>query len=227
MRRAARVASSVLIIVGVLFIADAAVTLAWQEPVSAILADIDQSQLSGDLDRLEAAPPSALQVRALRHLGNSSRRIAFLARALRRALKPGRAIGRISIPQIGARFVVVEGTDTATLRKGPGHYPATPLPGLPGTVAIAGHRTTYLAPFRQVDKLRRGDPITLDMPYARFTYRVEGTRIVPPTQTSVTRRVGYDRLVLSACHPLYSAAKRIIIFARLSATEPRGPALSS
>lgn len=225
MRRAARVASSVLIVVGALLVADAAVTLAWQEPVSAILAEIDQSQLSGDLDRLEAAPATRLQMRALRRLRVPARRIAFLARGLRRDLRPGRAIGRIRIPRIGATFVVVEGTDGATLRKGPGHYPATPLPGLPGTVAIAGHRTTYLAPFRKIDRLRPGDAIGVEMPYARFTYVVERSVIVPPTELSVTRPVGYDRLVLSACHPLYSAAKRIVVFARLRTTEPRGPAL--
>jgi sortase A len=59
------------------------------------------------------------------------------------------------------------------------------------------------------------------MPYARFSYRVERTKIVPPTDLSVTDRVDHDRLILSACHPLYSAAKRIIVFARLDASEPR------
>ena len=98
---------------------------------------------------------------------------------------------------------------------GPGHYPETPLPGARGTVAIAGHRTTYGAPFRRVDRLERGDPIELRMPYGRFTYRVERTRVVAPTATWVTRRVAYDRLVLTACHPLYSAAGRIVVFARL------------
>jgi sortase A len=82
-------------------------------------------------------------------------------------------------------------------------------------VAIAGHRTTYGAPFRRVDDLGRGDRIELRMPYGRFVYRVERTRIVPPTEVSVTARVSYDRLVLSACHPLYSAAQRIVVFARL------------
>jgi sortase A len=82
-------------------------------------------------------------------------------------------------------------------------------------VAIAGHRTTYGAPFRNVDRLERGDRIELRMPYGRLTYAVERTRIVRPTELSVIDRVAFDRLVLSACHPLYSAAKRIIVFARL------------
>jgi len=115
---------------------------------------------------------------------------------------------------------VVEGTDTGDLRKGPGHYPETPLPGERGTVGIAGHRTTYGAPFRTIDKLRRGDAIVVDMTYGRFVYRVEKTRIVEPTEVSVKRRVDHERLILSACHPLYSAAQRIVVFARL---RERGP----
>jgi sortase A len=110
----------------------------------------------------------------------------------------------------------VQGTDTDSLRKGPGHYPDTSFPGEGGTVAIAGHRTTYGAPFNQIDKLRSGDEIVLDMPYGKFSYAVDRTKIVNPTDLGVTKRVpGREQLVLSACHPLYSAAQRIIVFARL------------
>jgi sortase A len=225
MRRALRAISTVLILAGVLMIADAGVTLAWQEPVSALLARIEQNKLSGQLDRIEQAGPTRVQRRVLAALDTQRRRIAFLAREARRTAQTGDPIGRIAIPRIGADFVVVQGTDTASLRKGPGHYPSTTFPGLPGTVAIAGHRTTYLAPFRNVDQLKRGDPIVLTMPYGRFSYLVQGTKIVPPTALWVTRDVGYQRLVLSACHPLYSAAKRIIVFARLRRVVPRGAAV--
>ena len=98
------------------------------------------------------------------------------------------------IPSIGVKDVFVEGTGTADLRKGPGHYPATPLPGERGTVAIAGHRTTYGAPFRELDEVDAARPDQLAMPYGRFVYRVERTRIVAPTATWVTDRVAYDRL---------------------------------
>jgi sortase A len=224
MRRALRAISTVLIVAGVLMIADAGITLAWQEPVSALLARIEQNKLSGQLDKIEAAPPTRVQERVLRALDTQRRRIAFLAREARRTAQTGDPIGRIAIPRIGADFVVVQGTDSATLRKGPGHYPSTTFPGLPGTVAIAGHRTTYLAPFRNVDELKHGDRIDLTMPYGRFTYAVERTQIVQPTALWVTRDVGYQRLVLSACHPLYSAAQRIIVFARLKRVEPLGAA---
>ena len=220
MRRALRALSTVLIVAGALLLADAALTLLWQEPVSAVYGRIQQDQLEGQLRDLEKAPIAAVDQRALRRL-DASRRLAFAARSLKRRSKAGDALGRIRIPEIGVSDVFVEGTAAPDLRRGPGHYPATPLPGQRGTVAIAGHRTTYGAPFHDVDQLRRGDRIELDMPYGRFTYRVERLRIVAPTATEVTDPVGYDRLVLSACHPLYSAAQRIIVFARLTTATPR------
>jgi sortase A len=226
MRRALRAISTVLIVTGALLIADAGVTLAWQEPLSALYARVTQNRLGGDLKRLEAEPLSPQDRRTLSRVGHDERRrIAVLARSLRRDAKEGQAIGRIQIPRIGASYIVVQGTDTASLRKGPGHYPSTTMPGLPGTVAIAGHRTTYLAPFRHVDQLKAGDRITLTMPYAKFTYTVEKTQIVKPTALWVTKNVDHDRLVLSACHPLYSASHRIIVFARLVDTQARGAAL--
>jgi sortase A len=224
-RRPLRALSTVLIIAGVLMLSDAALTVAWQEPVSGVYARIVQGRLSDDLHKLELQRPSAVELAALEALKGETRRMAFLARRLRVTAHPGDAVGRIRIPKIGANFVVVNGTDTVSLRKGPGIYDEVPFPGAPGTTAIAGHRTTYLAPFRKIDKLRRGDKITIEMPYGRFTYDVERTRIVPPTEVSVIKRVSYDRLVLSACHPLYSAAKRIVVFARLVGAQARGKAL--
>lgn len=225
MLRGIRALSTVLIIAGAMLLLDAGLTIAWQEPVSAIYARITQNKLKGDLRDLGRQPVSPATARALSRLGkNTNARIAVLARELRRKVHDGQAIGRIRIPRIDASYVVVQGTDTASLRKGPGHYPDTPFPGLPGTVAIAGHRTTYLAPFRKVNELKPGDPITLEMPYATFTYRVQYTKIVKPSALYVTRPVGYDRLVLSACHPLYSASHRIVVFARLVRKVPQGHA---
>lgn len=225
MRRYLRTLSTVLIVSGLLMLTDAGMTLAWQEPVSAIYATVIQGRLGDDLRKLELASPNTTDLTALRSLESERKRMAFLSRSLRRDAENGDAIGRIRIPKIGASYVVVKGTDPATLRKGPGFYEDNSLPGAPGTVAIAGHRTTYLAPFRKIDKLRPKDEITVEMPYGRFVYRVEKTRIVKPTELSVVRRVSFDRLVLSACHPLYSAAKRIIVFARLESAEPKGAAL--
>jgi len=215
-RRTLRALSTVMIVAGVILLADAGLTLLWQEPVSAVYAHYQQGRLSDELAELERTPLAPTEQRALERIPDEGRRLAFRARALDRRLEPGDPMGRIVMPAIGVSEVFVEGTGAGDLRTGPGHYPATPLPGERGTVAIAGHRTTYGAPFRRIDELDRGDRIELRMPYGSFVYRVERTRIVPPTETSVTARVDHDRLVLSACHPLYSAAKRIIVFARLA-----------
>ena len=189
MRAVLRFVASVMMVSGTLLIADAAVTLVWQEPISAYVADRNQ----GELRKAFFDPPR---------------------RVIRRQPLKGDAIARITIPGIGLSEYVVEGTDVASLRKGPGHYPDTPLPGEPGTTAIAGHRTTYGAPFREIDQLRRGERITIDMPDGRFVYAVERTKIVDDQDLSVLDRVRHERLVLSACHPLYSAAERIIVFGR-------------
>ena len=210
-----RFVASVLITSGILMLADAGLTLAWQEPISAFLAQQEQDRLSQQLD---AYARGALRreeqlVAAIRNL---RRRLARLAAIERARAKIGSPIGRIELPTLGRKYVVVQGTDVGTLRKGPGHYPGTVFPGQAGTVAIAGHRTTYLAPFRTINELKRGQRIVLKMPYGRFTYAVEKTQIVGPNAIWITRRVpGAPRLVLSACHPLYSASHRIVVFARL------------
>jgi sortase A len=218
-RRALHGFSSVLIVAGLLLLLDAGLTVLWQEPLSSIYAQVQQGKLGGQLDDLRRQAPSPVEQRALAKLPDDKSRLAFSARALDRRVEPGHPLGRIRIPRIGLSRVIVQGTGHDELQKGPGHYPATPLPGAPGTVGIAGHRTTYGAPFRTIDKLRPNDRITVEMPYGTFTYRVEVTKIVPPTAIEVVRRVGHDRLVLTACHPLYSAAKRIVVFARLTTSK--------
>jgi sortase A len=133
----------------------------------------------------------------------------------------GESVANIRIPKIGVDKYVVQGVGLADLRKGPGHYPGTPLPGEQGNAAIAGHRTTYGAPFRRVDELSPGSRIILRMPYGRFTYKVTGSRITTPSDASaLVSHAGTSRLVLTACHPLYSAAKRIVVSARLASATP-------
>jgi sortase A len=198
-----------LVVAGLLVLADAAVTLAWQEPLSAWRAGRAQHRLAGQLRALAPAEAPRVGDRA---------RVAAAARALARSRRDGRAVAELRIARIGLRAIVVRGSSPADLREGPGLIAGTPLPGEHehATTAIAGHRTTYGAPFRHLDALRRGDAITLRLPYASFRYRVEGRRIVAPGDLSVLRRVGHDRLVLSACHPLFSAARRIVVLARLT-----------
>lgn len=223
MRRVIRLLSSVTVVLGVILLLDAAVTLLWQEPVTAVIAIIKHDQIDKRYLSYRTAPLSRTDELALRHL-RAAQRTAFLARLEERELRTGDAAGRITIPKIAVNFLFVQGTDEASLEKGPGHYPSTALPGLNETVAIAGHRTTYLAPFRHLDGLHHGDRIVLSMPYGRFDYRVQYTRVVTPNAWWITRNVGYDRLVLSACNPLYSAAQRIVVLAKLSNTEQPAPA---
>jgi sortase A len=226
MRRVLRALSVVLIVSGTLLIADAGITLAWQEPLSALIAQFNQDELSDELESLEDQGLTQSDRQALADLRTERLRMRYLARKLDREADNGQAIGRIEFPTLDSDFVVVQGTDSAALQKGPGHYDDTPLPGAPGTVAIAGHRTTYLAPFRDINELGSGDEIVLRMPYGTFIYRFQEQKIVEPTAVYVTKRVGYDRLVLTACHPLYSAAQRIVVFARLISARPRGAALT-
>ncbi len=224
-RWAARALSWALIVLGSLVLLDAAVTLVWQEPLSALYARIQQDQLKGTLRGIERSAPTPVERRRLALLPSEAGRIAFLASELQRHAGDGSPVGIVHIPRIHADYVVVKGTGTSELEKGPGVYPETRFPGIPGTTAIAGHRTTWLAPFRHIDALRPGDRILLDMPYAHFTYTVVGSRVVLPTDvTAAVDPVGYSRLVLSACTPLFSAAERLLVYARLTSTVPVGAA---
>jgi sortase A len=212
-----RFMGAVLATSGVLLLIDAGVTVVWQEPVSALLAGRAQAALRDELD--DAAPLAASDRAAVAAVLDSRERLRRLALRARERAETGGAIGGISMPTLDRSYVFLEGTDGDSLRAGPGHYPDTGFPGEGRTVAIAGHRTTYGAPFRPIDELEEGDPIELRMPYGRLLYRVQRTRIVEPSAVEVVRDVGYERLVLTACHPLYSAAQRIVVFARLTNAE--------
>jgi sortase A len=201
-----RAVAAVLIAAGALVLADAALTLAWQEPVTALAARREQSRLRAELRALDVAVPA--------RTGTQRRAAAAAsARALRRRTRDGDALARLRIPRLALDAVVVRGTRPGDLRHAPGLFDAARLPGERGTALIAGHRTTYGAPFRHIDRLRRGDRLTVAMPYGTFRYAVEGTRIVDPADLRALRTVGHSRLVLSACHPLFSAARRIVVYA--------------
>jgi sortase A len=136
--------------------------------------------------------------------------------------KRGEAIGRIRVPRIGVNMILVNGTDDATLRKGPGRDLRTYMPGEGQLIYIAGHRTTYLAPFAHIEKMRVGDAITLEVPYGTFRYRVFQKRIVAADALAVLRSHGREVVVLQACHPRFFASHRYLVYARLARVEPRG-----
>jgi sortase A len=232
MRRFAHIASIALITAGLLVVIDVGVTLAYQEPLSSIYSSIKQSEKVSQLKTLESEFLSADEGQEIQQAIEQARQkqepealhqdLARLGERLVNESKPGDALGRIEAPDMnGLNMVFVQGTDESSLELGPGHYPETAMPGQGKTIAIAGHRTTYLAPFRHIDSMKHGDKITLKMPYGTFVYAVQKTEIVDPSDVGVIHETGYERLVLSACNPLYSAAERYIVFARLVRSEPR------
>ncbi len=191
-----------------MLIADAALTVAWQEPVSAYYAHRTQGHLNRDLAGLRARPAAGR--RAARRAPSSTRAAAWPTWPAppRRRVKDGQALGRIKIPKIGASYVVVQGTDAAALRKGPGHYPETPLPGHPrdGGHRRAPHDLPRAVPPHQPPGQGRPDRPRHALRPLPLRGR-EDARSSRPTRLYVIRRVDHDRLVLSACHPLYRAAQ--------------------
>lgn len=141
----------------------------------------------------------------------------------------GQPIGTIDIPNIGVNDVVVQGTGTADLQLGPGHYDNTPLPGQPGNAAIAGHRTTYLHPFFNLNELVAGDPIYITTTQGRFRYNVTTLVIIDPSDLAVLEPTPVPTLTLTTCNPRYSASQRLVVEATLasrpapipSVTEPK------
>ena len=143
----------------------------------------------------------------------------------------GHGLAQIRIPRLGKGFhyVIIEGVSVADLRKGPGHYPGTAMPGQIGNFVVSGHRTTYLAPFNKLGELRAGDRILIDTRTSQYVYKVTSTKVVQPSNVSVAAPVPErpranptKRLItLTTCNPKYSAAQRLIIYGQLTSTTPR------
>jgi len=216
---------------GALVLAWVAVTVIWGDPLTSLYTRHEQQALSNRLDvigeRWVKDHPAA-QARFRQVTRERPSRTALLrtrAASYRDGLRDGEPLGRIVIPRLGLRMVVVQGTSKADLEKGPGHYDAgsgrnTGLPGMGGVVAVAGHRTTFAHPFRHIDDLRPGDKVQLQLPYGRFTYTVYHYKVVDDQDWSILRRRPYEKLVLTACHPLHSATRRWVVFARLTSSSP-------
>jgi sortase A len=143
----------------------------------------------------------------------------------------GRAVALLRIPKLGPdyRYAVVEGVGPEQLRKGPGHYPGSAMPGRIGNFVLSGHRTTYAAPFHEIDELERGDHIIVEAREARYTYRVTSQDVVAPGEVDVLAPVPGKPdirpirayITLTTCHPEFSAAQRLIVYGVLEDTVPR------
>jgi len=219
MRRAGRIFGTLLIAGGVLTLAWVIVVWRWQDPFTALYTHVQQTRLAHRYERRVAAFHAPV---THGDLAAVEREVATVARTYRRSLHEGDPVGRLKIGRLGLNMVVVQGTDDETLKKGPGHYTKSGIPGEGHLIYIAGHRTTYLAPFAYINEIRVGDYVTFSVPYGTFTYRVLRHYVVPSDQLSVLRDHGKEILRLQACHPRFFATHRYIVDAALVSVTPRG-----
>jgi len=214
---------TVLVVAGAGLLVWVLVTWQWNDPITSLYTRWQQHRLDGayaEIVRREAARPPVSKPAADPRATEAA--VAAAARRYRKSASTGGAIGRIVVPRLGLDMVLVNGTDSGTLKKGPGRDARTFMPGEGELVYIAGHRTTYLAPFAHIDRLDRGDRITLEMPYATVVYRVTGHRIVDDEDLSVLESHGREEVALQACHPRFFATQRYIVWAKPIEVEPRG-----
>jgi sortase A len=224
MRRALRILSGVMITAGVLTLAWAILVWQWQDPFTAAYTKWKQHELAGQYKHLVSVyrPPASV-AKPDRHAGLAAEKhaIALEAAAFRKHTHAGEAIGRIVIGRIGLSMILVDGTDHESLKKGPGRDLRTYMPGQNRLIYVAGHRTTYLAPFSHINDIRPGDYIRLEMPYATFVYRAFRHEIVPATDLAALRSPNYELLRLQACHPRFFATHRYLVDAKLVSVAPR------
>jgi sortase A len=219
MRRFLRILGTVLAVVGALLLVWAFVVWQWQDPFTALYTKWKQRQLTSQYEQRVEAFDAAISDASLAAERAS---IARAAKRYRLGSKNGQAIGRLRVPRMDVNMIFVNGTDAGTLKKGPGLHARTFMPGENRLIYIAGHRTTYGAPFSSINSMRRGDRVTLEVPYGTFIYTMTRHRIVKATELSVLRSPRYEVLALQACHPRFFASHRYIAYARLTRVEPRG-----
>jgi sortase A len=221
LQRIARISGTVLMGLGVLALIWGFVIWRWGDPVTGLYTRWQQHQLAGELAVVEhkyrpAPPPTAASPATPAPDPDPkavAARIRRNARELRTTTGAGKPLGRIHVSRLGLNMILVDGTDHDSLVKGPGVDRRTYLPGEGQLVYIAGHRTTFGAPFARIDRLRKGDEIELDMPYGRFIYRVSSHVIVPADDVARLISHGHEEIALQACHPRFSARERYIVYA--------------
>src|SRR3954471_19719987 len=170
-----------MIVAGICSIAWALLVWQWQDPFTAVYAKYEQHKLASSFAHRFAAytPPAAVAPAGKTPSGPTERaKIKALATAYRQALHEGEPVGRLIVPRFGLKSIVVNGTAHDDLTKGPGRELHTYMPGEGELVYVAGHRTTYLAPFAHIDSLKPGDTITFELPYGTFHYEVTGHTVV-------------------------------------------------
>jgi sortase A len=219
MRGRVHLLGTLLAVAGALTLGWALLVWQWQDPFTALYTTWKQHQLASQYDKRARSFTTTISGPTVKAERAS---IAREAKLYRISSKRGQVIGRLRVPRMGINMLLVNGTDHDTLKKGPGRDGRTFMPGENRLVYIAGHRTTYLAPFSHIDRLRRGDRVTIEVPYGTFVYAVTRHRIVKSTDLSVLRSPRHELVELQACHPRFFASHRYIAYAKLLRVEPRG-----
>jgi len=218
-RRVLRLTGAALIVVGAATVGWALVVWQWQDPFTDLYTTYQQHKLATRYKkRLAAYRMPVISVihakgAAKPSIAAEQRLIALAARRYRATLTAGQPVGRIKVHRLGLNALLVAGTDHDSLTKGPGWERSTFLPGEGQLIYIAGHRTTYSAPFAQIDALRPGDLVTIEVPYGTFTYVIRSHRIVPADDLSQLESHGREVVALQACHPRFFATHRYIAYA--------------
>jgi sortase A len=229
-RRAVRLTGTLLILAGGLALVWALVVWQWQDPFTGLYTRWQQHKLAARYEKeLTAYKPVHLDVHLDVHQAKDStawvaaerEQVALEAKHYRLSLHEGDPVGRLKVPRLGLSAIVVNGTDHDSLTKGPGRYLGSYVPGEHELVYVAGHRTTYLAPFAHIEAIQPGDRATFELPYATFVYEFRWHNIVP--SDDVGRLVSHHRelLVLQACHPRFFATQRYLAYAVLIRVEPK------
>ena len=219
MRKLARIVGTLMIVAGLGALGWAFTVWKWEDPLTSTLNYFEQRELTESFDRrVEEGGPGGLAVSAV----DLRQTLPRSAVKWRTSSKRGDAVARLRIPRLGVTEIMVNGTDNETLKRGPGRYLGSAMPGEGELVYVAGHRTTYGAPFSRIDKLRKGDRVFVELPYGTVEYAITGHRIVAATETSVLESKGYEQLALQACHPRFFATQRIIAYAKPVRVTPPG-----
>jgi sortase A len=235
-RRVVRFAGTSLVVVGICAVAWTIVVWRWQDPFTALYTLYQQHKLAGRyhkiaesyhpllVQRSKSTPAHEADSPAVQ-LAIERRLVALDAKRYQSTLRAGTPVGRIKVPRLGLSSILVTSTDHDSLTKGPGWDTRTYLPGAGQLIYIAGHRTTYLAPFAHIDSLRPGDLVTIEVPYGTFIYRVRSHRphaIVPADDLSQLRSHNHEVVALQACHPRFFATHRYIVYAVPVRVIPKG-----
>ncbi len=221
-RRVGRAAGTLLIVGGLGLLCWTFVVWQWNDPFTSLYTRWEQRKLASTYDRIAQDYKPVRAIPASATPEDAAAAVATDARRFRSGAPIGGAIGQLVVPRLRLNIVMVNGTDAATLKRGPGRDGRTFMPGEGRLVYIAGHRTTYLAPFSAIDTMRRGDRIMLKMPYATFEYAVTGHSIVDASDLSVLESRGREQIALQACHPRFFATQRYIVWAKPVRITPTG-----